>query len=124
MIAFKNILMVRLGSSAGGALRYVISICIPTKGSSFPWGTFVVNVVGCFVMGLFIGIIQKHDLQNSELKLLLATGFCGGFTTFSAFAFENLELLKLGNSTTLLTYALGSVILGILAVWVGTLLVR
>ena len=124
MIAFKNILLVLLGSSVGGALRYAFSIWIPAKSGSFPWGTFWVNVIGCFLMGLIMGMIQKQELQHTELKLLLATGFCGGFTTFSAFALENIDLLKQGNYTTLFLYTLASIVLGFVAVWVGNLWIR
>ena len=125
MISFKNILTVMLGSGLGGALRFISSEFIKNNFSSrFPAGTFIVNLVGCFIIGIVYGISIKGSQDSAGLKLLLATGFCGGFTTFSAFTSENLELLRTGNQLTALFYILLSVMLGILATFTGSLLFK
>ena len=87
-------------------------------------GTFLVNIIGCFVIGLVYAIAARNATTGSDIKLLLATGFCGGFTTFSAFAFENLELFKSGMHLTALTYIILSITLGILAVVLGASLIK
>jgi len=96
MINVKNSLLVIVGSAAGGVLRFWIGSFIQ-RGvqTKFPLGTFTVNIIGCFVMGLIMGYIEKSSsTSTTTLSLLLATGLCGGFTTFSAFAFENIHLLR------------------------------
>ncbi len=125
MIDLKNILFVLVGSAAGGSLRYITSLMIQSKNSTqFPLGTFLVNIIGCFVIGLVYAIAARNATTGSDIKLLLATGFCGGFTTFSAFAFENLELFKSGMHLTALTYIILSITLGILAVVLGASLIK
>jgi CrcB protein len=85
----------------------------------YPWGTFVANMLGCILIGILMGYFSKLQLNNNDYKLLLVTGFCGGYTTFSAFAFENFTLWQQGNNTTALTYIALSVIGGLLAVFSG-----
>lgn len=125
MIDFKNILLVLAGSAAGGSLRYITSLMIQSKNNSqFPWGTFLINLIGCFVIGMVYALAARNATTASDIRLLLATGFCGGFTTFSAFAFENLELFKSGMHLTALLYIILSVVLGILAVVLGASLIK
>ncbi len=95
---FRNILLVGLGGGAGSVARYLCQRWI-SEWVAYPWpvGTFIVNVSGCFVIGVILGLADRNNLIASEWRLLLATGFCGGYTTFSAFAFENAGLLKAGN---------------------------
>ena len=125
MINLKNTLLVILGSAAGGALRYVISTVIQQKTiGKFPMGTFTVNVVGCFMMGLIFGLADKNSSTQLGIILLFATGFCGGFTTFSAFAYENVNLLKSQLNLLALAYILLSVIVGILAVKWGMSIIK
>ena len=125
MIELKNILLVLAGSAAGGTARYVTALLIQSKNNSlFPWGTFAINFLGCFIIGIIYAIAARNATTGSDIKLLLATGFCGGFTTFSAFAFENLELLKSGMHMTALMYVILSVTLGILAVVLGASLIK
>lgn len=125
MIDLKNILLVLVGSATGGSLRYITSLMIQSKNSTqFPWGTFLINIIGCFVMGMVYAMAARNATTGSDIKLLLATGFCGGFTTFSAFAFENLELFKSGMHMTALMYVILSVTLGILAVVIGASLIK
>ncbi len=87
-------------------------------------GTFAINILGCFIIGMVYAVTARNASTGSDIKLLLATGFCGGFTTFSAFAFENLELLKSGQQLTALIYIILSVVLGILAVVLGAYLIK
>jgi CrcB protein len=121
----KNILIVGFGSFFGGISRYLLSKYVQGSIiSTFPYPTFVVNIVGCFIIGLIFGISQKGTLLSAELKLLLAVGFCGGFTTFSTFANENLALIKDGNFFFFTIYSTLSVFLGILSTYLGVLLTK
>jgi CrcB protein len=125
MINARNILLVLVGSAVGGLMRFITSYLIQQKiGARFPTGTFAVNLIGCFLIGMIFSLAAKNAQGSDDLKLLLATGFCGGFTTFSAFAIENMELFKSGNNLTALTYILLSVTLGIIATFAGTLMFK
>lgn len=125
MIDLKNILLVLVGSAAGGSLRYVTALMVQSKNTTqFPMGTFLINLIGCFVIGMVYAIAARNATTGSDIRLLLATGFCGGFTTFSAFAFENLELFKSGMHLTAFLYIILSVVLGILAVVLGASLIK
>jgi CrcB protein len=121
MISIKNILTVIVGSGLGGAVRFISSEFLKQYFTTrFPIGTFFVNIVGCFIIGIIYGITLKGPQDSSSIKLLLATGFCGGFTTFSAFAAENLELIRNGQQPTAFLNMLLSVLLGITATFIGT----
>ena len=110
----RNLLLVALGGAGGSVLRYMLS----NINTSFPWGTFAVNVLGSFLIGLLVGLMSKGVL-SPEMKLLLVTGFCGGFTTFSTFANESFSMMKAGDVLLTALYVGVSVIIGILAVWGG-----
>jgi CrcB protein len=117
---FKAILLVSIGGAAGSSMRYLTSVFMQKWVSQlYPWGTFVANMLGCILIGILMGYFSKLQLNNNDYKLLLVTGFCGGYTTFSAFAFENFTLWQQGNNTTALTYIALSVIGGLLAVFSG-----
>ena len=113
----RNLLLVALGGAAGSVLRYLLS----GLNTSFPWGTFTVNVLGSLMIGLLVGLMSKGVL-SPEMKLLLVTGLCGGFTTFSTFANESFGMMKAGDALQMALYVGASVVVGILAVWVGMLL--
>jgi CrcB protein len=118
---FKNILFVFIGGGTGSVLRYVCSL-LEFKffaEQTFPISTFLVNIVGCFIMGLFVGMFAQHEILDEKLRLLLAVGFCGGFTTFSAFGYENVRMLENGQYLLFSLYVGGSVIGGLLAAWGG-----
>ena len=120
----KNVLLVFLGGGLGSSLRYLISKYLNQLENSIALGTFTVNILGSLLIGIIMGFALKNDTHSSTLTLLVATGFCGGFTTFSAFALENYQLLKTGDITNFIAYTLGSIALGILAVFIGIWLVK
>lgn len=91
----KTILYIAFGGAIGSVLRFLTSLLVAKFWSNhFPLATFLTNVVGCFLIGIFIGFLAKNNLTDSNLKWFLITGFCGGFTTFSAFGLENMTFFK------------------------------
>ena len=115
----KSFLLVFLGGGLGSGLRYLVTIKMIQYSKVLPFGTFTVNMLGCLLIGLILGYAQKENTLTSNQTLLLATGFCGGFTTFSAFANENLELIKNGEIFNFSVYTIGSILVGVLAVFIG-----
>ncbi len=117
----KELLLVSIGSFFGGGVRFMVSKYIQAVvGMMFPLGTMAVNIAGCFVIGLLSGLNWKGGmLMQPATKLLLTTGFCGGFTTFSTFMNEGTSLLKNGNTMMLSLYVFGSIALGFVAVIAG-----
>ena len=115
----KQVLLVFIGGVIGSALRYAIGKFFNIHSTGFPWGTFSVNIIGSLLIGVFMGVALKNSSFSENQTLLLVTGLCGGFTTFSAFAYENQQFLKEGDLTTFAVYTLGSLSLGILAVFIG-----
>jgi CrcB protein len=121
----KNLLPVMLGGAVGSGLRYLITLLTRKyAGTDLPLGTLLINTTGSLLIGMILGYFVTNSPRNETLILLLATGFCGGFTTFSAFAFENLKLIQSNQSGQALLYIIISVVCSILAVWLGTKLVR
>ncbi len=115
----KLILLVFLGSGCGGALRFLISKYLKFSiMGSFPLATFTVNVLGCFLIGLFTGLFNNSTISN-EVKTLLTVGFCGGFTTFSTFTNESFLLGKGGDMMMGIVYIAASLLMGLLALWAG-----
>lgn len=114
----KQLLLVFLGGGAGSVLRFLISKNLNTL-SSIPLGTLLVNFFGSLLIGFILGLGMKQETISPNTTLLLATGFCGGFTTFSAFSFENQALLKAGDYFNFGIYSAGSIFLGIAAVLIG-----
>jgi CrcB protein len=117
----RDLFLVGFGGALGSMLRFSCSYLIKTKG--FPYTTLAVNITGSFLLGALIALTIKNPTV-SVWKPLLTIGFCGGFTTFSAFSFESLELLKQQQYFLLSTYITASVILGILSVWAGYQLLK
>lgn len=125
MIEAKNIAIVAAGSASGGIIRYLISLFFITKGwNKFPLATFTVNIIGCFLIGIMYAVIEKTGQEKQQLSLFMATGFCGGFTTFSAFALENIQIIKLQSASFSLVYICLSVTLSIGAAFLGIFLFK
>jgi|SRR5882724_5640196 len=121
----KNILLVSIGGAIGSVMRYLCQKWIyQLYPHPFPWGTFLVNIVGCFLIGIFFAASEKSTFLTADWRLFLTTGLCGGFTTFSAFAFENMNLIRTGDITYFLLYTISSAVLGILAVFGGVALIK
>lgn len=114
----KQVLLVFLGGGVGSALRFLISKNLNPLWT-IPMGTFLVNIAGSLLIGLILGLGLRQDILSTNATLLLATGFCGGFTTFSAFSFENQELLRAGDFFHFGIYVAASIFLGIAAVMGG-----
>lgn len=116
----RAILMVGLGGALGSIARYGISEWVKRHVSQpFPYATFAINLLGCLIIGLLFGISQRSPMFREQWWLVLATGFCGGFTTFSAFALEGNVLINTQQSGTMLTYTILSVVLGLLLCRLG-----
>jgi len=120
----KQLILVGLGGGIGSIFRYLTSMLTAKYyANAFPLATFMTNVLGCFIIGLLIGYFANSTTDNN-LKLLFITGFCGGYTTFSTFAAENISLLQNQNYITLIAYTLASVLVGFLAVGLGLMLTK
>lgn len=116
----KSILIVGIGSFFGGALRYAVSTLTKNLcGTEFPWGTLAVNLLGCLVLGVILGIFSRYSTSSSAWCLLLTTGFCGGFTTFSTFASESLQMVQNGNIWSFIGYVTISILAGVILVALG-----
>ncbi|UMB60200.1 fluoride efflux transporter CrcB [Lutibacter sp. A80] len=115
----KPVLLVFFGGGLGSVLRYLVGKWLNNVENAFPYGTFFVNIIGSLIIGVVLGYVAKMTSGSNNYALLLATGFCGGFTTFSAFVYENHLFLKNGDYLSFLTYTIGSIVLGLLAVFLG-----
>src|ERR1051325_4683798 len=123
--SLKIILIVFTGSGIGGVARYGMQTWIfKMYPFTFPLGTFIVNIIGCLLIGLFYALSEKGNLLTPEWRLALTTGLCGGFTTFSTFAYENMNLLRTGDYLYFGLYILASVVLGIAAVYIGIITIK
>ncbi|MDR1937778.1 MAG: fluoride efflux transporter CrcB [Tannerellaceae bacterium] len=120
----KQMLLVGLGGGIGSMFRFSVSFLAGKFHlvAAFPAATFIVNITGCILIGLLVGFSERYGLLDRDLKLLLITGFCGGYTTFSAFSLENIRLLEAQQYALFALYAAGSLILGISSVALGILL--
>lgn len=118
----KQILLVFIGGGLGSVLRYLVGRWLNNLENTIPYGTLLSNVLGSLLIGFILGYLAKSSNVTYNQSLLLATGFCGGFTTFSSFAFENHVFLKNGDFLNFFSYTLGSLTLGFLAVFLGLFL--
>ncbi len=115
----KQLLLVFIGGGIGSCLRFLISRNFNEYYDNFFVGTFVVNIIGSLIIGFVLGCSLKGTYLSKDQVLFLATGFCGGFTTFSAFAFEKHGLLQSGEILHFTIYALSSIFVGVLAIALG-----
>lgn len=121
----KTMLIVGSGGFIGSALRYLVQVNVEKLMSgTFPMGTLLVNVTGSFIIGIIYAFAEKGNLMSPEWRIFLAVGICGGFTTFSTFTMDNLNLMKDNSLFQLLLYTGGSLFLGIVAVYLGIILTR
>ena len=118
----KQLLIVFVGGGMGTVMRFLIGKLLPYSGKGFPWSTFCANLIGCLLIGLLTGYFLRNSGENQSSMVLFATiGFCGGFTTFSSFAHENLFFIRSGDYSMLLVYSLISFSAGIVMVYLGIL---
>jgi fluoride exporter len=117
----KELLLVAVGGALGSAARYSLSgfILHHTLQQKFPYGTFAVNVIGCLLAGVLVGLAEKHDLISMEGRLFLLVGILGGFTTFSAFGVETIHLIRRGDLLVASSYVVFSVLCGLAALWLA-----
>ena len=122
---WNSVFLIFLGGGLGSVLRFVIGQYVSGKmESSIPLGTLVVNILGSFLLGALVGFIHKMNLASSQYVLFFTIGFCGGFTTFSTFAYENHVFLKSGDFMSFALYTIASFIVGFLAVFAGIYLIK
>ena len=121
----KTVLLVGLGGGIGSMARFLCQRWFATNYvSSFPWGTFAVNIIGCLAIGIFWGLSFKSFNTNESWKLFLMTGVCGGFTTFSAFTLEGVGLLREQKLALFFSYVAASVVIGLLATYIGMRMIK
>lgn len=116
--------LVMIGGAVGSALRYGVSHLVAPVQGTFPWSTFMVNIVGSFVLGVLIGTSLVSTAVSRPLLLLLGTGLCGGFTTYSAFAVETVLLAQEGHIPTAATYVIATLLCCAVAAFAGILTPR
>jgi len=120
----KQLLLVFLGGGLGSSLRFLIGKYLNNPQNGIPYGTFAANILGSLLIGIILGLAIKNSSLSQHTVLFFATGFCGGFTTFSAFAYENHVLLKSGDLLSFALYTLASLVIGFAAVFLGMWLVK
>jgi CrcB protein len=120
-VALFNILLVGIGGFIGSALRYLVSGWVQqiSKSLDFPYGTLTVNLIGCFVIGFLGELAEARGTLNSETRLLVFIGLLGGFTTFSSFGNDTLNLARSGQMFNALTNIVVNVMIGLFLVWLG-----
>ncbi|MDC7995782.1 fluoride efflux transporter CrcB [Altibacter sp. HG106] len=120
----KALWLVFLGGGLGSTLRYLLGLYLNSSENGLPYGTFIANILGSLLIGIILGLAAKYTRISQHMLLLAATGFCGGFTTFSTFAYENHVFLKSGDMASFALYTMLSFVLGFGAVFLGIWLTR
>ena len=121
---FKQLVLVFFGGGIGSMLRFLLGKYLNNSENGIPYGTFAANIIGSLLIGIILGYSAKNNTLSSNQTILLATGFCGGFTTFSTFAYENHVFLKSGDFMSFALYTIASFIIGFLAVFFGMYLAK
>ena len=121
-----SVILVGLGGLIGSVLRYLIAVLYSRQSPStaIPYGTLTVNIVGCLVIGIVYGLSERFHLLTPNWRLFLATGICGGFTTFSSFAYENVTMLQQSNYIGFAVYSISSFVLCLLAAFAGISIIK
>ena len=114
-----NWLLVACGGAIGACLRYGAGLLIARPTSLFPWATWSINVLGCFLAGVFFALIQRYPALQNETRLFVMVGLFGGFTTFSSFGLETFQLFRQGQMSMAVMYSLSSLIVGVLCLAMG-----
>lgn len=121
----QHVIMVALGGGIGSVTRYLVSLwAVERWGSEFPFGTLLVNIAGCFIIGAFMVCVTERIIANPYWRLLTVTGFLGGLTTFSSFSYETLKLLEDGQLQWAVYNVLINVVCGLAATWLGIIAAR
>ena len=120
----KEMIAVFIGGGLGSVLRFLVNKIEIFSENNFPYSTFTSNFLGCFILGLVLGYFIKNENPNSILFVFLTVGLCGGFTTFSSFSNESLQLIQNGEILTFLAYLFSSLVVGILSVYGGAIIIK
>ena len=120
----KQLVLIFIGGGFGSVFRYLLGKYLNNPETGIPFGTFAANILGSLFIGIILGLAAKNEALNQNQTLLLATGFCGGFTTFSTFAYENHVFLKNGDFVSFSFYTIASFVVAFLAVFFGMYLTR
>lgn len=116
---------IAVGAAAGGVSRFYLTVAMQQRfGDAFPWGTLLINVTGSLLLGFIIRYAMATPSMSLELRLMLTTGFCGGYTTFSAYSYETAVMLEKGEYGRASLYSIGSVVLALLATFAGFMIAR
>lgn len=122
---YRTLFFIGIGSFCGGILRFLLTRLVQNHFlQAFPLGTLVVNVLGCLLIGIFYGLFERGSMLNPDLRMFFTVGLCGGFTTFSTFLNENFMLLRDQNFCYFLLYTTLSFVIGLVAIYLGHLIVK
>ena len=125
MNTLRILLLVGLGGGLGSIFRYLSALFVHKHYAGiFPLATLLINLLGSLLIGILFGCMERYQWSNPELKFLLIVGFCGGYTTFSAFSMENINLMQSGQTAVAFAYIGMSIVLGLTATWFGLTLVK
>ena len=121
----RNIVLVGMGSCVGGIARYLTQLFVQKHyPATIPYGTLTANILGCFIIGIIYALAGRGNILTPEMRLFFATGFCGGYTTFSSFAYENISFLQDAEFFNASIYVLISIAIGFIAVYLGILFIK
>lgn len=122
---FKLMLLAGFGGFIGTCCRFLTNrLYLTYFKTTLPLATFTVNILGCFILGLILGLMNKAGIVNPKINAFLIVGFCGGYTTFSTFSYESFSMGVSGQAITSLLYIASSIIFGLLAVWFGLVITK